>query len=253
MVTQTVLVRRILAVGCWVALTLLFIGGQWQLASLHRDIRLHDNRVLKLNMVWYYKGTHLNNEKLGSSGINRIDGMPSMVSTTGEGRPAAAGESKTPSRQPSQEASNNSSSSNVAPATLLVTSLAASERTRTDPAYRRKLEQAAAKPINIAVMTSLFWALPVSQTNGCQVDGIPLDCHIQNGGTEVREALAGILMIVSSMHLMGMPDQARKICMHNRSVTSHGPGHKTLFCWVGWGPLEPLLAVCKYQDRLVKN
>lgn len=177
--------RRSLAVGWLVALTLLFIGGQWQLAALHREIRLHDNRVLKLKMVWYNnRGTHINDEKLGSSGINRIGGMPSML-TTGEGRHAAASERKTTSHQPSQAASN-SSSRNVAPATLLVTSLTASERTRTDPAYRRKLEQAATKPINIAVMTSLFWALPVSQTNGCQVDGIPLDCHIQSGGTEVR-------------------------------------------------------------------
>jgi hypothetical protein len=59
-----------------------------------------------------------------------------------------------------------------------------------DPVYRKKLEEAASKPINIAVMTGLFWNLPVSHTHGCQVDGIPLDCHIQNGGTEVSRLAA---------------------------------------------------------------
>jgi hypothetical protein len=63
--------------------------------------------------------------------------------------------------------------------------LTATARAKSDPVYRKKLEEAASKPINIAVMSSLFWALPVSHTQGCKVDGIPLDCHIQSGGTEV--------------------------------------------------------------------
>jgi hypothetical protein len=63
--------------------------------------------------------------------------------------------------------------------------LEASARVRNEPEYRRKLEQAASMPINIAVMTGLFWQLPSTHTEGCHVDGIPLDCYIQMGGSEV--------------------------------------------------------------------
>jgi hypothetical protein len=80
--------------------------------------------------------------------------------------------------------SDTSISGGVQPS-ILAPVLLAHERAKTDPVYREKLRQAAAKPINIAVMTSLFWGLPVEGTKGCSVDGIPLDCHIQNGGTTV--------------------------------------------------------------------
>ena len=67
--------------------------------------------------------------------------------------------------------------------------LAAAVRSRNDPFYYQKLKAAASKPITIAVMTGLFWQLPTTHTEGCKVDGIPLDCRIQNGGTEVRAGL----------------------------------------------------------------
>jgi hypothetical protein len=35
-------------------------------------------------------------------------------------------------------------------------------------------------------MNDLWWELPPNSTQGCEVDGIPLDCHIHIGGTEVR-------------------------------------------------------------------
>jgi hypothetical protein len=72
---------------------------------------------------------------------------------------------------------------------VLVPALAAAARRATDPAYLARLKHAAAAPVNIAVMTSLFWQLPVHGTDGCSVDGVPLDCHIQNGGTEVSVLL----------------------------------------------------------------
>lgn len=55
-----------------------------------------------------------------------------------------------------------------------------------DAAYIARLKVAAASRINIAVMTSLFWPLPMHATDGCQVDGVTLDCHVQMGGDEVR-------------------------------------------------------------------
>jgi hypothetical protein len=94
--------------------------------------------------------------------------------------------SSTAGQSPSAAAPVSSSSSSVSNASsLLAPVLTASDRAHKDPVYRQKLEEAASKPINIAVMTGLFWQLPVSHTQGCQVDGIPLDCHIQNGGTKV--------------------------------------------------------------------
>jgi hypothetical protein len=77
--------------------------------------------------------------------------------------------------------------------------LAAAVRSRNDPVYYQKLKAAAAKPITIAVMTGLFWQLRTTHTEGCKVDGIPLDCHIQNGGTEVRTGLHGCLQYYSIM------------------------------------------------------
>jgi hypothetical protein len=36
-------------------------------------------------------------------------------------------------------------------------------------------------------MTGLFWQLPTDHLKGCEVDGVPLTCHIQNGGNEVSD------------------------------------------------------------------
>jgi hypothetical protein len=62
----------------------------------------------------------------------------------------------------------------------------AAARAQKDSAYMQKLQEAAKKPINIAVMTLLMFDFPTDTTKGCQVDGIPLDCRLQNGGTEVK-------------------------------------------------------------------
>jgi hypothetical protein len=74
---------------------------------------------------------------------------------------------------------------------LIAPVLEASARMHNDPEYRRKVEQAASTPINIAVMTGLFWQLPTTHTDGCNVDGIPLECHIQMGGSEVSSVSWG--------------------------------------------------------------
>jgi hypothetical protein len=63
---------------------------------------------------------------------------------------------------------------------------AAAARATSDPSYLQKLRGAASKPINVAVMTGLYWSLPTEKPV-CEVAGIKLDCHVQNGGTEVRD------------------------------------------------------------------
>lgn len=107
---------------------------------------------------------------------------------------AAAASSNEATKSSSGSTSSTSSSSTFVPKTdvsksLLAPVLTATARAQEDPAYRKRLEEAASKPINIAVMTGLFWNLPTSHTQGCKVDGIPLDCHIQNGGTEVSRQM----------------------------------------------------------------
>eukprot|EP00879_Flechtneria_rotunda_P008736 GHRR01009150.1.p1 GENE.GHRR01009150.1~~GHRR01009150.1.p1 ORF type:complete len:719 (+),score=143.14 GHRR01009150.1:255-2411(+) len=54
--------------------------------------------------------------------------------------------------------------------------------------YLARLRQAAGKPINIIVMTSLFWALNPAQTRNCTLEGIPLDCHITQDQSQADTA-----------------------------------------------------------------
>jgi hypothetical protein len=68
---------------------------------------------------------------------------------------------------------------------VLLPVLTAATRAQEDLTYIQKLQEAARQPINIAVMTTLMFDFPKDTTKGCQVDGIPLDCRIHNGGTEV--------------------------------------------------------------------
>eukprot|EP00878_Enallax_costatus_P031535 GHUV01034488.1.p1 GENE.GHUV01034488.1~~GHUV01034488.1.p1 ORF type:complete len:620 (+),score=105.70 GHUV01034488.1:566-2425(+) len=73
--------------------------------------------------------------------------------------------------------SNSSSTGSPTTTTAHVTAAAAGQPP--DPAgYQQRLKGAASKPINIVVMTGLFWSLNPKQTENCTVDGVPLDCHI---------------------------------------------------------------------------
>jgi hypothetical protein len=54
-------------------------------------------------------------------------------------------------------------------------------------------------------MTGLFWQLPTDHLKGCEVDGVPLTCHIQNGGNEVRGMWA-------TTHTLGQGDEFLDPC-----------------------------------------
>lgn len=64
----------------------------------------------------------------------------------------------------------------------------AATRRANDTAYLPKLQIAASRPINIALMSGLWWA--EGTTDGCMADGVPLDCRVQHGGTNVSIACA---------------------------------------------------------------
>ena len=156
----------------------------------------------------------LNSSRAGSnsSSVNpRDSGQGLSVDTKDKQRPHSSlrhpsdviSAAATPSTAPTaaqdakQHLGINSSSSRQH--SILGPVLAAAVRSRDDPDYYQKLKAAASKPITIAVMTGLFWQLPTTHTQGCKVDGIPLDCHMQNGGTEVRTGLHGCVQYYSVM------------------------------------------------------
>lgn len=56
-----------------------------------------------------------------------------------------------------------------------------------------KLRAAAATPINVVVMTSLFWSLSSKQTDNCSVDGVPLDCRVTQHADEDAMNKADVL------------------------------------------------------------
>lgn len=67
----------------------------------------------------------------------------------------------------------------------LLARLEAERQRANDPVYMDKLREAAATPINVVVMTSLFWTLSPKQTDGCSLHGVPLDCRVSQRADEV--------------------------------------------------------------------
>jgi hypothetical protein len=134
---------------------------------------------------------------------------------------------------------------------------AVSVRSRNDPAYLRKLQEAARKPINLAIMTNLAWPFPINTTNGCKLDGVPLDCRIHKGGTEVRsfaEADGGqkeeVFNVMERLEMSTVAVCARGlVCVH--VANSHGQASiksKELDVWVYRRPqayeLGPSQLIC---------
>lgn len=74
--------------------------------------------------------------------------------------------------------SSKSSSDNSTGGSTLATAAAEAVPFTGSTDYQQQLRTAASKPINIVVMTGLFWALNPRQTRNCSVDGVPLDCRI---------------------------------------------------------------------------
>jgi hypothetical protein len=66
----------------------------------------------------------------------------------------------------------------------LLARLEAEQRRAQDSDYQAKLQQAAATPINIVVMSGVFWNIP-SSVKGCSLDGVPLDCRWSTNKTRV--------------------------------------------------------------------
>jgi hypothetical protein len=209
--------------GWLLASLLLFTVGHWQLAALHGAQHHHE----RLRLVWHPSesarmrvqlaagrvtgagsSSHVGSLRHESHGGLRTASaaVQGGASTNSSGwKTSSSGSGNSSSSRGgllnASDASSRTSSSSSSPGSghpgaqtarhtdVLVPALAAAARAATDPAYLARLKQAAAAPINIAVMTSLFWQLPVHGTDGCSVDGVPLNCHIQNGGTEVSVLL----------------------------------------------------------------
>lgn len=61
----------------------------------------------------------------------------------------------------------------------------AEKRRAQDPAYRAKLQAAAATPLKVVIMSGLFWEMNENSTKGCSVDGVPLDCRFTTNQGDV--------------------------------------------------------------------
>jgi hypothetical protein len=72
----------------------------------------------------------------------------------------------------------------------LLERLAADKRQAQDPDYQAKLKAAVATPINVVLMTAVFWQVTAESTRGCTVDGVPLDCRITNDTSRVSQHCA---------------------------------------------------------------
>ena len=57
--------------------------------------------------------------------------------------------------------------------------------------YLKRLRQAASKPFHITYMTTVFWDINPGSIGKCDLDGVPLDCHLHTNGDmkEIADAL----------------------------------------------------------------
>lgn len=156
------------AVACLLFTSILFIAGHLHLTVLHQ-----------------YSTHSSSSHAVTSIQLDRLQHWSTNNSTSG------VSDSKQLQQYQGPSAFNTANKSS-----LISRVIKACGRAQRDPAHRTKLLQAASTPIHIAVMTGLFWQLPTDSTKGCEVDGIPLDCHIQKGGTEVRDSATNSLSTV---------------------------------------------------------
>uniref|UniRef100_A0A383W9Z5 Fucosyltransferase n=1 Tax=Tetradesmus obliquus TaxID=3088 RepID=A0A383W9Z5_TETOB len=130
------------------------------------------------------------------------------VATTAVASPAPAA---TPATNITASKQTTAAATPAAATTAAATPAAAAATAATsafDPEYIAKLRKAVEKPINVLIMTGVFWTITSKSTENCSVDGVPLKCNIwQDQSEEHLNAADALYYHVPSFS--GMPMKKR--------------------------------------------